>query len=184
MVFAFRYFADDGGPGRYGHHVYDHPVFESAAVIDDLTVELTFAEPVATFTLLPGGDLPILPRHVWEGIEDPRADAVSLPVGTGPYRMTDYNPGVSYRLEANDDYFFGPPVVDTLIMPVVADAQAAFASLRTGELDFVTRNLPAPPWSVRSKKPRTWPSSGAAACGWPTWWPSRWPSPAWRAARG
>ena len=29
-------------------------------------------------------------------------------------------------------------------MPVVADAQAAFAGLRTGELDFVTRNLPAP----------------------------------------
>ena len=58
--------------------------------------------------------------------------------------MTDYNPGVSYRLEANDDYFFGPPVVDALIMPVVADAQAAFAGLRTGELDFVARNLPAP----------------------------------------
>lgn len=144
VAFTFQYFADDGGPGRYGHHVYDHPVFESATVIDDLTVELTFAEPVATFTLLPGGDLPILPRHVWEGIENPRADAVSLPVGTGPYRMTDYDPGVSYRLEANDDYFLGPPTVDTLIMPVVADAQAAFAGLRTGELDFVTRNLPAP----------------------------------------
>ncbi len=144
VAFTFQYFADDGGPGRYGHHVYDHPVFESATVIDDSTVELTFAEPVATFTLLPGGDLPILPRHVWEGIENPRADAVSLPVGTGPFRMTDYNPGVSYRLEANDDYFLGPPLVDTLIMPVVADAQAAFAGLRTGELDFVTRNLPAP----------------------------------------
>ena len=144
VAFTFQYFADDGGPGRYGHHVYDHPVFESATVIDDLTVELTFAEPVATFTLLPGGDLPILPRHLWEGIENPRADAVSLPVGTGPYRMTDYDPGVSYRLEANDDYFLGPPLVDTLIMPVVADAQAAFAGLRTGELDFVTRNLPAP----------------------------------------
>ena len=144
VAFTFQYFADDGGPGRYGHHVYDHPVFESATVIDDLTVELAFAEPVATFPSLPGGDLPILPRHVWEGVEDPRADAVSLPVGTGPYRMTDYNPGVSYRLEANDDYFIGPPLVDTLIMPVVADAQAAFAGLRTGELDFVTRNLPAP----------------------------------------
>ena len=144
VAFTFQYFADDGGPGRYGHHVYDHPVFESATVIDNSTVELTFTEPVATFTLLPGGDLPILPRHVWEGIENPRADAVSLPVGTGPFRMTDYNPGVSYRLEANDDYFLGPPLVDTLIMPVVADAQAAFAGLRTGELDFVTRNLPAP----------------------------------------
>ena len=58
--------------------------------------------------------------------------------------MVEYNPGVSYRLEANDDYFGGAPLVDTLVMPVVTDAQAAFAGLQTGELDFVTRNLPAP----------------------------------------
>lgn len=77
VAFTFQYFADDGGPGRYGHHVHDHPVFESATVIDDLTVELTFAEPVATFTLLPGGDIPILPRHVWEGIKNPRAREVT-----------------------------------------------------------------------------------------------------------
>ena len=144
VAFTFRYFADDGGPGRYGHHVYDHPVFVSASVVDDTTVEITFEDPVPTFRLLPGGDLPILPKHVWEGIENPRADATSLPVGTGPYRMVEYNPGVSYRLEANPDYFKGAPTVDTLIMPVITDAQAAFAGLQTGELDFVTRNLPAP----------------------------------------
>ena len=144
VAFTFEYFANDGGPGRYGHHVYDHPVFESASVIDDATVQLTFEDPVTTFKLLPAGDIPILPKHIWEGIDDPRADATSLPVGTGPYRMVDYDPGVSYRLEANPDYFLGAPLVDTLIMPVVRDAQAAFAGLQTGELDFVTRNLPAP----------------------------------------
>ncbi len=144
VAFTFQYFAEDGGPGRYGHHVYDHPVFMSASVIDDATVEITFQDPVPTFELLPGGDLPILPKHIWEGIEDPRADATSLPVGTGPFVMVEYNPGVSYRLEANPDYFMGAPRVDTLIMPVVGDAQAAFAGLQTGELDFVTRNLPAP----------------------------------------
>ncbi len=144
VAFTFRYFSDDGGPGRYGHHVYDHPVFESAAVVDDATVQLTFQDPVTTFKLLPGGDIPILPKHIWEGVDDPRADATSLPVGTGPFVMVEYDPGVSYRLEANPDYFLGPPLVDTLIMPVVRDAQAAFAGLQTGELDFVTRNLPAP----------------------------------------
>ncbi len=144
VAFTFRYFAEDGGPGRYGHHVYDHPVFESATVVDDLTVELVFEDPVPTFKLLPGGDLPILPEHIWASVENPRADATSLPVGTGPFTMVEYNPGVSYRLEANPDYFLGRPTVDTLIMPVVTDAQAAFAGLQTGELDFVTRNLPAP----------------------------------------
>ncbi len=144
VAFTFQYFADDAGPGRYGHHVYDHPVFESATVINDTTVELRFEDPVSTFMMLPGGDIPILPKHIWEDVEDPRADATSLPVGTGPYVMVEYNPGTSYRLEANPDYFLGAPLVDTLIMPVVRDSQAAFAGLQTGELDFVTRNLPAP----------------------------------------
>ncbi len=144
VAFTFEYFRDDNGPGRYGHHIYDHPVFKSATVINDTTVELTFVDPIATFELLPGGDVPILPRHIWENIANPRADATSLPVGTGPFKMVEYDPAVSYRLEANDDYFLGAPLVDTLIMAVVTDAQAAFAGLRTGELDFVTRNVPAP----------------------------------------
>ncbi len=144
VAFTFRLFSEDAGPGRYGHHVYDHPVFVSADVRSTTVVDITFAEPVTTFKMLPGGDTPILPRHIWSDVEDLRADATSLPVGSGPYKMVEYNPGVSYRLEANPDYFKGAPLVDTLIMPVVADAQAAFAGLQTGELDFVTRNLPAP----------------------------------------
>ncbi|MGH1491424.1 MAG: ABC transporter substrate-binding protein, partial [Acidimicrobiales bacterium] len=144
VAFTFQYMVDQGGPGRYGHHLTDHPKFESANVIDDLTVELTFVDPVATFEMLPGGDIPIVAKHIWEGVEDSTADATSLAIGTGPYRMTEYVPGESYRLEANADYFKGAPMVDTLIMPVIRDAQAAFAGLQTGELDFVTRNLPAP----------------------------------------
>ncbi len=144
VAFTFQLVSDLEGPGRYGHHVTDHPTFVSANVVDDLTVELAFTDPIATFKLLPGGDLPILPEHIWSEIEDPTADATSLAIGTGPFKMVEYDPGVSYRLEANEDYFFGPPTVDTLIMPVIADAQAAFAGLQTGELDFVTRNLPAP----------------------------------------
>lgn len=142
VAFTFQYFSDVGGPGRYGRHVYQHPVFESATVIDDTTVQLSFAEPVATFKLLPGGDLPILPQHIWEGIDDPRADDTSLPVGTGPYRMVDYQPNSSYRLEANEAYFLGAPLVDTLIMSVIPDVGTAFAALEAGELDLVARNVP------------------------------------------
>ncbi len=144
VAYTFLRFAVDEGPGRYGHHVYDHPVFNGADVTSPTELSITFAEPVPTFKMLPGGDIPILPMHIWAEVGDLRADATSLPVGSGPYKMVEYNPGVSYRLEANPDYFMGPPLVDTLIMPVVSDAQAAFAGLQTGELDFVTRNLPAP----------------------------------------
>jgi len=142
VAFTYQYFRDIGGPGRYGRHVYQHPVLQAATVIDDVTVQLVFAEPVSTFELLPGGDLPILPQHIWAGVADPRADVTSLPIGTGPYRMVDYQPGSSYRLEASDGYFLGIPAVDTLLLSVIPDDAAAFAALEAGEVDLVARNVP------------------------------------------
>ncbi len=143
VAFTFEYFAADGGPGRYGRHVFQHPVFESATVIDDATVTLTFVGPIPSFEMLPGGDLPILPKHIWEGVADPRADVTSIPVGTGPYRMVDYQADASYRLEANQDYFLGPPLVDALELQVIPDDEAAYAALEAGQVDVVARNVPA-----------------------------------------
>ncbi len=142
VAFTFQYFRDVGGPGRYGHHVYQHPVFETATVIDDLTVELRFTNPITTFPQLPGGDVPILPEHIWSSVGDPRADLTSLPVGTGPYRLVDHQPGSSYRLEANPAYFNGAPLVDALELSVIPDDQAAFAALEAGAVDMVARSTP------------------------------------------
>lgn len=142
VAFTFQYFRDIGGPGRYGHHVFQHPTFEVATVIDDLTVELTFTSPITTFPQLPGGDVPILPEHIWSSISDPRAEVGSLPVGTGPYRLVDHQPGSSYRLEANPTYFNGAPLVDTLELSVIPDDQVAFAALEAGDIDMVARSTP------------------------------------------
>jgi peptide/nickel transport system substrate-binding protein len=47
-----------------------------------------------------------------------------------------------YRFQANDRYFKGKPLVAELSMPIVKDPAAAFASLKTGQVDFVSRNVP------------------------------------------
>jgi len=143
VAFTFQLVSDLEGPARYGHHVTDHPTFVSAEVVDDLTVVLNFENPIPTFLFLPGGDIPILPEHIWADIEDPLADATSVAIGTGPFKMVEYVPDTSYRFEANEDYFLGDVTVDELVMPIVRDAQAAWAGLQSGELDFVTRNVPA-----------------------------------------
>lgn len=142
VAFTFQYFRDIGGPGRYGHHVYQHPRLEAATAIDDLTVQLTFTNPITTFPQLPGGDVPILPEHIWSSIADPRAGLTSLPVGTGPYRLVDHQPGTSYRLDANPAYFGGAPLVDTLELSVIPDDEAAFGALETGAVDMVARSTP------------------------------------------
>lgn len=148
VAFTYQYFRDVGGPGRYGRHVWLHPILESATVVDDVTVTLAFDRPIQTFRLIPGGDLPILPRHIWEGVADPRADTTSLPIGTGPYRLVDHQPGQSYRLEANPSYFLGPPTVDALELSVIADPTTAFTALESGQVDLVAQNV-TPEWNDR-----------------------------------
>ena len=142
VAFTYRYFRDIGGPGRYGHHVSQHPRLQDATVIDDLTVELAFTNPITTFPQLPGGDVPILPEHIWSSIGDPRSEPPSLPIGTGPYRLVDHQPGSSYRLEANPAYFNGAPLVDALELSVIPDDQAAFGALQAGNIDMVARSTP------------------------------------------
>jgi peptide/nickel transport system substrate-binding protein len=142
VAFTFQYFKDIGGPGRYGHHVFGFPVLAGTEVIDDTTVRLDFEEPVPAFELIPGGDLPILPEHIWSDVEDPAADTTTLPVGTGPFEMVELDPDRSNRLVANPDYFKGAPLVDELRLSLVQDPSAAFGGLQSGELDFVTRTVP------------------------------------------
>lgn len=148
VAFTYQYFRDVGGTGRYGHHLYQHPRFETATVIDDFTVELQFTNPITTFPQLPGGDVPILPEHIWASVADPRSEVGSLPVsgllavGTGPYRLVDHQPGASYRLEANPTFFGGAPLVEVLEFSVIPDDDAAFSALETGAVDLVARSTP------------------------------------------
>ncbi|MEM9564192.1 MAG: ABC transporter substrate-binding protein [Actinomycetota bacterium] len=142
VAFTYQYFRDVGGSGRYGHHLYQHPRLETASVVDDLTVELTFTNPITTFPQLPGGDVPILPEHIWSSIPDPRVETTALPVGTGPYRLVDHQAGSSYRLEANPAYFNGAPLVDAIELSILPDDQAAFAALEANAVDMVARSTP------------------------------------------
>jgi peptide/nickel transport system substrate-binding protein len=143
VAFSFDYYKEqEGASGRYAHHVSDAPAYESAEVVDDTTVRLSFAEPAPQFEIMPGADLPIIPKHVWQGVTEPKTQSTGLPVGTGPYRLVEIVPDQLYRFEANEDYFKGVPTVRELELPIVKDPAAAFAALRTGEVAHVARAVP------------------------------------------
>lgn len=144
VAFSFQYYKDSGLPGRYAHHTFDQPPFDRAEVIDDLTVELFFAAPVPAFKQIPGGDLPIIPQHIWSDIENPVTATEMLPVGTGPYMLVEIVPDELYRFEANNDYFMGQPLVAEIEMPIITAPPAAWAALQAGQVDFVAREV-APP---------------------------------------
>jgi len=114
---------------------------------DSLTVRFTLDTPFAPFLTLLGYNAGIIPEHVFGG--RPILDATDFnrarPVGTGPYRVVSSIQGSSITLEANPDYYRGPPRLQRIVFRLVPDASAQVAQLRAGELDLVTlepANLP------------------------------------------
>src|SRR5882762_6084513 len=57
------------------------------------------------------------------------------PVGLGPYRFVNYQPGVELVLEANTDYWRKTPYVKRLVMKSVPEATTRLAMLKKQEAD-------------------------------------------------
>lgn len=143
VKFSFEYYDKQrASSGRYAHHVFDVPALERTEVIDPLNVRFVLKAAAPQFDIMPGADLPILPKHIWENIAEPGKATDMLPIGSGPFKVTEMVSDQRYKLVANESYFKGKPTVDEIDMPVVRDPAAAFAALRTGEVDFVSRNVP------------------------------------------
>jgi peptide/nickel transport system substrate-binding protein len=74
----------------------------------------------------------VLPR---EGIEG-QYDMATKAIGTGPFVVGSHKPDVEWVLERNPTYYQeGKPYLDEIRMPVISDATAVTAALRSGRLD-------------------------------------------------
>lgn len=143
VAFSYEYYKkQEGASGRYAHHVSDVPAYERAEVVDNKTIKLYFSAPAPQFKIMPGADLPILARHIFEGVADPGKAMTTLPTGTGPFRLVEIVTDQRYKLEANEKYFKGKPRIDRLELVIIKDPGSAFTALRTGDVDMVERNVP------------------------------------------
>jgi peptide/nickel transport system substrate-binding protein len=103
-------------------------------VVGDHTVALHLKEPVASFLVNIAGSVPIIPKHIWEDVEDPaKFMGKEAVIGSGPFKLAEYSKEeCRYIYEANPDYFKGKPVVDRLVFTKVQDEALA---LKTGTVD-------------------------------------------------
>jgi peptide/nickel transport system substrate-binding protein len=108
---------------------------DRAEAVDPRTVIIYLSKPYAPFISDIGGTMPVLPRHIWESVEDPKAfDDPRSFVGSGPYLFKDFNKAQgSYLFEAFNDYYQGRPKADRLIY---VRSGKALASLSTGQVDL------------------------------------------------
>lgn len=59
-------------------------------------------------------------------------------IGSGPYTLVSYEPGVGAKLERNPDYWGTPALLDTLEFVAIADAPTRLNALKSGEIDFAS----------------------------------------------
>ena len=117
-------------------------ILESIDTPDDHTVVFNFTQPYAALLQrLNSTEAPILPKHIYEGVDDVQtADANLSPVGTGPFKLVSYEIDNEITLVRNDDYFKeGLPYVDRVVFRVIPDQNTQVLALEEGEVDYIWR---------------------------------------------
>lgn len=113
---------------------------EKTEIVDDYTVRLVTKNPNASFPVLLGYLVNILPKHKLEKISakdlvNP-TEFLRHPIGTGPYKFAEFVPGSHLKVVADPDYFDGAPLMDAVIYKIIRDLDAQIAQVQTGQLDL------------------------------------------------
>lgn len=62
------------------------------------------------------------------------------PIGTGPFKFVDYQPGQKLVVEKNKDYYVkGIPYLDQVEFRIIPDPETSFLALQSGEIDIYPR---------------------------------------------
>jgi peptide/nickel transport system substrate-binding protein len=115
----------------------------SIDIVDDLTVKVTFAQAMPNpYGPFMGGQSPIIQKAQFENCMGAKApectDANFGPIGTGPFRVTEFRTNDVIQMEANPNYRDpAKPAFATVTFKGGGDATAAGrAVLETGEFDY------------------------------------------------
>ena len=137
VVFTFQYLKE-----RY-HRRFTPQLFRlgSVSAPDPETVVFDLTNPDPGFPDLALTDVPILPRHLWEGLAATEVPQ-GLPVGSGPYRLTNYLARNGYSFTAVEDYFRGPPAAKKIEVPIIPTTEERLQAIERGGVDMTPVPFP------------------------------------------
>lgn len=103
-------------------------------VIDDHTISFQLAAPNVAF--LDYMTMAVLPEHLLSGEDMQEAEFFCQPIGTGPYKLENWETGQAIILVKNQEYFKGAPEIDKIIFKIVPDDKIRAMQMEAGELDL------------------------------------------------
>ena len=125
-----------GEEGGKGPQQANYTSIDHVEVVDDATVDLVLKEPdPVLLTKLAGYGAMIVPPKYYAEVGDEAFNA--KPIGTGPFKVTEYTPKVGIKLEANPTYWGGAPKLSELEYRFIEEPATAVAELQSGRVDLV-----------------------------------------------
>lgn len=133
VAFTYKVLIDPAVATPFGADFADVARLETP---DDLTVRVTYKKPFAP--ALESWGMGVLPEHVFNTGEPFNTHPANRrPIGTGPYRFVEWKADEKIVLEANPDYFEGPPGLGRIVYRVIPDSSVQFLELRRESIDFM-----------------------------------------------
>ena len=114
------------------------PIIKSVEVMDPATVRIMLNEPNNQFLRLGMEDCPQLYMVSPEAIKKYGEKELALhPVGTGPFKFVERQPGVKIELVRHEEYWGQKPGLDRIIFRELEDPATRLNAFRAGEINII-----------------------------------------------
>ena len=113
--------------------IYDR--IEKTEILANNGLRFHLTNPYGPFVDRTLADAHILPKHIWEKIDDPDKYPNEKPIGSGPFKFGYWKRGEELYLEANKEHF-SPPNIEGFYRKVIPSLEASIAALENKEIDI------------------------------------------------
>ncbi|MDN2567179.1 ABC transporter substrate-binding protein [Aquibium sp. A9E412] len=140
VAYSYNYIRDpeNGSPGAG-----DFAIIDTVEAVDPLTVRFDLSEPNAALPMTLGNKYgAVVPAGYFdaEGAKN-RMNAES--VGTGPFKLVEFNPNQNLLMAKNEDYWEeGAPYLDEINFSFLPNSASMLIALRNDRIDLVALSRP------------------------------------------
>lgn len=142
VVYTFKLLREQGSPFYKAYYAG----ISDIQALSDTRVRFEFGETENRELPLIVGQVPILPKHYWEG-RDFSKPSLDIPIGSGPYLLDSFDAGRSVTYRRNPDYWGAKLPVnrgrhnfDLIRYDYYRDSTVALEAFKAGEYDFREEN--------------------------------------------